>query len=114
MNWQKNTNTSSRQSGLWDFQVSLGDNLNEATVTNINVKLSSKNQTKVSNKSSPSRHWLIGECQEKQNVNINIEITPDTWDPIIHIKSNTMEMTIKKCKGNEEPMDERKRKCEKQ
>ena len=96
------------------IQVSLGDNLNEVTVTNINVKLSFENQMKVSNKSLPSRHWLIGECWEKQNVNINIEITPDTWDPIIHIKFNTMEMTIKKCKGNEEPMHKRKRKCEKQ
>ena len=50
----------------------------------------------------------------KQNVNVNIEITPDTWDPIIHIKFNTMEMTIKKHKSNEEPMDERKRKHKKQ
>ena len=96
------------------IQVSLGDNLNKATVTNINVKVSAENQTKVSDESSPSRHWLIGECQEKKNVNINIEITPDTWDPIIYIKFNMMEMIIKKCKGNEEPMDERKRKCEKQ
>ena len=96
------------------IQVSPGDDLKKVRVTNINVKLSSENQKKVRNKSSPSRHWLIGECQEKQNVNVDIEITPDTWDPIIHIKFNTMEMTIKKCKGNEEPIDERKRECEKQ
>ena len=96
------------------IQVNPGDDLNEATVTNINVKLSSENQMKVSNKSSPSRHWLIGEHQEKQNVNVDIEITPDTLDPIIHIKFNMMEMTIKKYKHSEEPMDERKRKCNKQ
>ena len=85
------------------------DNFKE-TVTNINIKLSSENEMKVSDRSSCSRDWLNGEHQKKQDVKMSIEITPHLFNPSIHIKFNTMEMTIKKCKCSKELVGEGKRK----
>lgn len=60
--------------------------------------------------SSPSKFWLNRECQEREDVDINIEIAPDSLNAMIHIKFRMMEMTIKKRKGSAEPVGEKKNK----
>ena len=50
------------------------------------------------------------ECQEKQDININIAIPPGSSIPIIDIKFNTTEIVIGKRRNSEEPVGERKAK----
>jgi hypothetical protein len=81
------------------IQVGPEEDLKKETSTNINM---------VSHKFSSSRQWLNREYQEKQDVNINIAITPGSSNSIIDIKFNTMEIIIRKHKSSEEPECERK------
>ena len=92
-----------------EIQVNPGDDLKKEKGTNIIVK-SSKKVSDVS--TSSSRQQLNLECQDKQDVSINIAITPGSSNPIVDIKLNT-EIKIRKRKSSEEPVVERKRKREK-
>ena len=77
------------------------------TPTNINVKMSSENEKKVSNKFLLSRYQLNRERQEKEDSNINIAITPGSSNPMIDIKFNRMEIKVRKRKQRKEPVGQR-------
>ena len=82
--------------------------------TNIDMKLLLNNEKKLNDKSSSSTQKLNGKCQGKQDININLAITPGSLNASIDIRCNTIEIKIRKCSDSKEPTDEkrkRKRTC---
>jgi hypothetical protein len=78
--------------------------------TNIDMKLSLNNEKKVNDKSSSSTQKFNGKCQGKEDININITITPGSSNTIIDIRCNTIEIKIRKRRDSKEPTDARRRK----